>query len=47
MISRHGAVDGLTNNAGTMQPFVTVEDLDCATIERVLNVRAQARSSFG
>lgn len=47
MISRHGAVDGLINNAGIMQPFVTVEDLDYATIERVLNVRAQARSSFG
>jgi NAD(P)-dependent dehydrogenase (short-subunit alcohol dehydrogenase family) len=38
VIARHGAVDGLINNAGIMQPFVTVEDLDYATIERVLNV---------
>ena len=38
VIARHGAVDGLVNNAGIIQPFVTIEDLDDATIERVLNV---------
>ena len=38
MIAHHGAVDGLINNAGIIQPFVTIEDLDYATIERVLDV---------
>lgn len=34
----HGAVDGLINNAGIIQPFTRVNELDYATIERVLNV---------
>lgn len=34
----HGGVDGLINNAGIIQPFTTVNDLDYPTIERVLNV---------
>lgn len=34
----HGAVDGLINNAGIIQPFVDVKDLDYAVIERVMNV---------
>ncbi len=38
VVARHGAVDGLINNAGIMQPFVTVDDLDYPTIERVLDV---------
>ena len=38
VIARHGAVDGLVNNAGIIQPFVTIEDLDDATIARVLDV---------
>ena len=38
VIAHHGSVDGLINNAGIIQPFVTIEDLDYATIERVLNV---------
>jgi short-subunit dehydrogenase len=38
VIAHHGAVDGLINNAGIMQPFVSVEALDYATIERVLDV---------
>jgi short-subunit dehydrogenase len=38
VISRHGAVDGLINNAGIIQPFVRVNDLDYAAIERVMNV---------
>jgi NAD(P)-dependent dehydrogenase (short-subunit alcohol dehydrogenase family) len=38
VIARHGGVDGLINNAGIMQPFTTVDDLDYPTIERVLNV---------
>lgn len=38
VISKHGAVDGLINNAGIIQPFVRVQDLDYATIERVMKV---------
>jgi short-subunit dehydrogenase len=38
VISRHGTVDGLINNAGIIQPFVRVNDLDYAAIERVMNV---------
>lgn len=38
VIARHGAVDGLINNAGIIQPFVRVQDLDYAAIERVMNV---------
>ncbi|MGD9147683.1 MAG: SDR family oxidoreductase, partial [Anaerolineae bacterium] len=37
-ISEHGAVDGLINNAGIIQPFFRVGDLDYAAIERVMNV---------
>jgi len=38
VIARHGAVDGVINNAGIIQPFVRVNDLDYAAIERVMNV---------
>ena len=38
VIAAHGAVDGLINNAGIIQPFVPVAELDDATIERVLDV---------
>lgn len=38
VVSIHGAIDGLINNAGIIQPFVPVADLDDATIERVLDV---------
>ncbi|MBW7958384.1 MAG: SDR family oxidoreductase [Candidatus Promineofilum sp.] len=38
VIARHGAVDGLINNAGVIQPFVRINDLDYATIERVMNI---------
>ncbi|MBN9605037.1 MAG: SDR family oxidoreductase [Actinomycetales bacterium] len=34
----HGAVDGLLNVAGIIQPFVKVQDLDYAVMERVMNV---------
>lgn len=34
----HGAVDGLINNAGIIQPFVPIQDLDYAQIQRVLDV---------
>lgn len=38
VLAAHGAVDGLINNAGIIQPFVPVIDLDDATIRRVLDV---------
>jgi short-subunit dehydrogenase len=38
VIARHGAVDGLINNAGIIQPFVRVNDLEYEAIERVMNV---------
>jgi NAD(P)-dependent dehydrogenase (short-subunit alcohol dehydrogenase family) len=36
--ARHGAVDGLINNAGIIQPFARVSDLEYGAIERVMNV---------
>lgn len=38
VISKYGVVDGIINNAGIIQPFVRVNDLDYAAIERVMNV---------
>lgn len=38
VIFRHGAVDGIINNAGVIQPFVKVKDLDYEAIERVMNI---------
>lgn len=38
IIAKHGSIDGLINNAGIIQPFVKVNDLDCDTIKRVCNV---------
>lgn len=38
VIQSHGQVDGLINCAGIIQPFVKVNDLDYAAIERVMNV---------
>lgn len=35
---KHGAVDGLINNAGIIQSFVKINDLDIKEIERVFNV---------
>lgn len=38
VIAALGTVDGLINNAGIIQPFVKVGDLDYDTIHRVMNV---------
>jgi NAD(P)-dependent dehydrogenase (short-subunit alcohol dehydrogenase family) len=38
VISRFGAVDGIINNAGIIQPFVRLKDLDYEAIDRVMNV---------
>lgn len=37
-IEQYGAIDGLINNAGIIQPFVEVKDLDYPAIERVFNI---------
>lgn len=38
VIAKHGAVDGIINCAGIIQPFVRLKDLEYKDIERVLNV---------
>ena len=38
VIARFGAVDGISNNAGIIQPFVRLNDLKFDAIERVLDV---------
>lgn len=38
IIARHGVVDGLINNAGIIQPFVSLLALEEAAIERVMRV---------
>ncbi|MCL4270495.1 MAG: SDR family NAD(P)-dependent oxidoreductase [Anaerolineales bacterium] len=38
VIERFGAVDGLINNAGIIQPFVRLKDLKYEAIDRVLDV---------
>jgi short-subunit dehydrogenase len=38
VIEAHGAVDGIINNAGIIQKFVKINDLDIKDIERVFNV---------
>jgi len=38
IMEKHGQVDGVINCAGIIQPFVKVNDLDYAAIERVMNV---------
>jgi NAD(P)-dependent dehydrogenase (short-subunit alcohol dehydrogenase family) len=38
VIAAHGSVDGLLNNAGIIQPFVPVAELDRAAIQRVMEV---------
>lgn len=38
VIATHGAVDGVINCAGIIQPFVRTNDLDYEAIERVMNV---------
>jgi short-subunit dehydrogenase len=38
LVVKYGEVDGLINNAGIIQPFVKVNDIDYATINRVVNV---------
>ena len=37
VIADHGQIDGLINNAGIIQPFIKINDLDFETIEWVMN----------
>lgn len=38
IINKQGHIDGIINNAGIIQPFVRVNDLDYDAINRVMNV---------
>lgn len=38
IIAAHGTVDGLINNAGIIQPFVRLDELEYKDMERVINV---------
>jgi NAD(P)-dependent dehydrogenase (short-subunit alcohol dehydrogenase family) len=38
VIQAHGTVDGVINNAGIVQPFERINDLEFEVIERVINV---------
>lgn len=38
VVNRHGCVDGIINNAGIIHRFAPFNDLDYASIERVINV---------
>lgn len=38
VIKAHGKIDAVINNAGIIQPFIRVNDLDYGVIERVINV---------
>ena len=39
VIQIHGSVDGLINNAGIIQKFVKINELEFKDIERVINVK--------
>jgi NADP-dependent 3-hydroxy acid dehydrogenase YdfG len=38
IIAQFGAVDGIINNAGVIQPFVRLNDLDYKTIHRMMDI---------
>ena len=38
IIEAHGYVDAVINNAGIIQPFVKINDLDYKSIEKVMNI---------
>lgn len=38
VLKHHGQVDGIINNAGIIQPFVDVKDLDYDKIKKVMNI---------
>lgn len=38
VIEKHGTVDAIINNAGIIQPFIDVSELDYERIERIINI---------
>lgn len=38
VIKAHGVVDGLINNAGVIQPFTGIQEMDTGTIKRVMEI---------
>lgn len=38
IIEKHGSIDGLINNAGIIQPFVKVNDLEYDSIKKVIDI---------
>jgi short-subunit dehydrogenase len=38
VVDVHGVVDGLVNNAGVMQSFVRIHEMDMATIDRLISI---------
>ncbi|MDF2842595.1 MAG: short-chain dehydrogenase/reductase [Herbinix sp.] len=38
VIEDHGKVDGIINNAGIIQPFIYLKELEMSRIERVMNI---------
>ncbi len=38
VVKHHGRVDGVINNAGIIQPFIPVDEIDMDKINRVMNV---------
>lgn len=38
IISKHGVVDAIINNAGIIQPFIRIKDLDFDVIDRIFDV---------
>ena len=38
ILHNHGCIDGLINNAGVIQPFTSVKDIEMKDIEKVMNI---------
>jgi short-subunit dehydrogenase len=38
ILHKHGCIDGLINNAGVIQPFVSIKNIAMKDIERVMNI---------
>jgi short-subunit dehydrogenase len=38
ILHQHGCIDGLINNAGVIQPFITVKNIEMKDIEKVMNI---------
>ena len=38
VIKTHGAIDGLINNAGVIQPFVPVNELEIGAMQRIMDI---------